>query len=171
MKTVITNRELSETEQVVSQTLAEWGVKYTAIYTGEAKKDDWAHDTWVIVLANKGVSERFDYRTGLGHRKMTAQSQRRYEAEKPTSEGRLRYLKAELEQPVLPAAGSVLSSLILDSSAANEAFLNWCSDFGYSTDSIKARNTYDACCVIAQQLSHVFTKEQIADLQTLLKDY
>lgn len=44
-----------------------------------------------------------------------------------------------------PKLEHVLNSLFLDSSAHDETFENWCSEFGYDSDSIKARKIYDEC--------------------------
>lgn len=51
-----------------------------------------------------------------------------------------------------PTAYDLLSCLRLDSEAANESFSNWCANFGYDNDSIKALNTYNACVETARKL-------------------
>lgn len=171
MKTVMQNRELSETEQAVAERLAAWGVKYTAIYTGEAKEDGWKHDAWVIVFASLKTQERFDFCTGTGLRRMTEFNKRELRRAAKMTEGRRRWLIDDLSQPVVPTSASVLYSLLLDSCAAKETFADWCSNYGCDADSIKALKTYDACCDVAKQLSKVFSRDQLAELQTLLEDY
>lgn len=47
--------------------------------------------------------------------------------------------------PKPPDAASVLSSLLLDSSASKETFGGWCESYGYDTDSRKALETYLEC--------------------------
>lgn len=44
-----------------------------------------------------------------------------------------------------PKLSDVLYCLFMDSEARNTCFEDWCSDFGYSDDSIKARDIYNAC--------------------------
>lgn len=44
-----------------------------------------------------------------------------------------------------PKLSDVLNCLFMDSEARNTCFEDWCSDFGYSDDSIKARDIYNAC--------------------------
>lgn len=44
-----------------------------------------------------------------------------------------------------PDSASVISSLLLDSSALDQSFEDFCSEFGYDTDSRKAEATYRAC--------------------------
>jgi len=47
-----------------------------------------------------------------------------------------------------PTAGDVLGCLLSDASGAEDSFEDWCAEFDYSTDSIRARSTY---AVIRQQ--------------------
>jgi len=44
-----------------------------------------------------------------------------------------------------PTASDLVWSVATDSTALEESFKDWCDNFGYSTDSIKARSTYKAC--------------------------
>lgn len=44
-----------------------------------------------------------------------------------------------------PKLEEVLNCLFMDAEARNSCFEDWCSDFGYSDDSIKAKNIYDSC--------------------------
>lgn len=44
-----------------------------------------------------------------------------------------------------PDLKEVLNCLFLDSSARETCFQDWCLDFGYDTDSIKAKSTYESC--------------------------
>ena len=47
--------------------------------------------------------------------------------------------------PKKPVLDDVLYSLLMDSSACDMSFEDWCSDFGYETDSRKALQTYLDC--------------------------
>ena len=59
--------------------------------------------------------EKFDYYTGIGHK------------------------------AIPPELDDVLYSLVLDSEALEEPFESWALNFGYSDDSIKAKEIYEAC--------------------------
>jgi hypothetical protein len=45
-----------------------------------------------------------------------------------------------------PTAYDLLYSLQLDCASGDRSFADWCADFGYDSDSIKALNVYQACC-------------------------
>lgn len=51
-----------------------------------------------------------------------------------------------------PSAADVLSCLLLDSSAAEGSFADFCDDMGYDTDSRRAEAIYKACKVTARKL-------------------
>lgn len=44
-----------------------------------------------------------------------------------------------------PRLEDILHCLFLDAQAHDVSFQDWCSDFGYNSDSIKAKKIYDAC--------------------------
>jgi hypothetical protein len=75
------------------------------------------------------------------------------------------------ERPLAPTAAAVLYSLILDSDAADQSFMDWCADYGYSDDSLSALDTYRACCAIAVKLRAFFSTDERAKLADLLADY
>jgi hypothetical protein len=105
-------------------------IEYSAkcVRLANAKKnDDWREtaDHWNITIGG----EVFDYYTGIGHRKGG--------------------------KPFRPSLSSVLYSLVLDSSACDQSFDSWCSDFDYDTDSRKALETYLACQESVNKLRRV----------------
>lgn len=65
----------------------------------------------------------------------------------------------------------VLHSLILDSSANEMSFDDWCLEYGYSSDSIKARDTYDACQRNTDKLCRIFPRKTLEALRETLQDY
>lgn len=73
-------------------------------------------------------------------------------------------------RPVRPTVADVLYSLFMDANAADESFSDWCDNFGYSDDSIKALNTYKACCDIAKHLRQQFDPETRAKIQAAIQD-
>ncbi len=132
-------------------------VKFEVKYSGETKRNDWQCDAWrVQISSSKGVMNT-DYFTGMGHRKGEKNIQ--------TPFGLTKGL------PVKPRAADVLDSLVLDSAALDTSFEYWCSDYGYDSDSIKAFDTYRACCDTGKKLRSVFTQEQIQTLRDMLQDF
>ena len=104
-------------------------------------------DQWIITVTGKdGCHHMFDYYTGLGLRKV-------------------RYFYAP------PKVADVLYSLLSDASAEQRNFHEWCSDYGYSLDSISALNAYRACLDTAAALRKCFSPELLAELQDLLAEY
>lgn len=70
-----------------------------------------------------------------------------------------------------PSVSEVLSSLMLDASALDcRDFADWCGDFGYDADSIKARGMYDACLAIGLKLRAAFGEKALGDLRDLFAD-
>lgn len=53
--------------------------------------------------------------------------------------------KDKFGRPTAPNCADVVHSIYVDSSACHESFDDWCSNFGYDTDSRKALETYLAC--------------------------
>ena len=108
-------------------------------------------DQWRVTLSSKSGCHSFDYFTGLGLR------------HKPDSWGK--------RKPKKPKVADVLHSLILDASAADENFLDWCENYGFSDDSIKAMNTYKACLETAVVLRKHFPPDTLRTVRELLQDY
>ena len=104
-------------------------------------------DQWIITVTGKdGCHHMFDYFTGLGRRQ-------------------------GLKSPKPPKVADVLYSLLSDASAEQRNFHEWCSDYGYSLDSISALNAYRACLDTAHALHKCFSPELLAELQDLLAEY
>jgi len=64
-----------------------------------------------------------------------------------------------------PNAYDVLACL--DTYADGESFNDFCSDYGYETDSIKAKKTYNAVMKQIEGLKKVFNKEQLEELNEI----
>lgn len=109
-------------------------------------------DQWRVTLSSKAGFHSFDYFTGLGLRR------------KPRASW-------DTPKPEAPKVADVLHSLIMDSSAADENFHDWCADYGYSDDSIKAMSTYKACLETAQALRKHFSPDTLRQVRELLQDY
>lgn len=85
---------------------------------GPLNKGDWPAKSFKWLVTIDG--QQFDYYTGIGRVKPNG-------------------------SPKPPSLDDVLFSLILDGSACENSFEDWCNDFGYSTDSRKALKTYLLC--------------------------
>ena len=110
--------------------------------SNRATVDQWA----ITVFDEDGNPHMFEYFTGLGFRK-----------------GR--------NKPKPPKVAGVLYSLLSDASAEQRNFYEWCSDYGYSLDSISALNAYRACLDTAAALRKCFSTELLEELNTLLAEY
>ena len=123
-------------------------------------------DQWRVTLSTGAGHSSFDYFTGLGLR------------ETVRGIAAMRYPSATMvrgqwqaAKPKKPKVADVLHSLILDASAADENFDDWCDNFGYSSDSIKALNTYKACLDTARALRKHFSPTMLENIREMLADY
>lgn len=114
-------------------------------YVAETSRDNWKCDQWRVTISSKAGFNYLDYFTGLGRRFRN--------------------------KPIRPKVADVLYSLILDTSAADENFFDWCENYGYSNDSIKAMNIYKECLEIAQILRKHFSPDTLRQVRELLQDY
>lgn len=75
-------------------------------------------------------------------------------------------------QKVAPTLDSVLGSLLSDGSCHfdGERFEDWCSNYGYSDDSIKAKDIFDTCEAIGKDLRRAFSLAEIEELRELSRD-
>lgn len=122
----------------------------------KVKSDNWQEtmDRWLCII--NGVE--FDYYTGIGHRaalgayikSISGYTFTELKQKNLTDEG-LKQLIA-VSRPVAPKLDDLLHSLVNDASAAEMSFHDWCSDYGYESDSIKARRLYHECQKIAGKL-------------------
>lgn len=64
----------------------------------------------------------------------------------------------------------IIESLLLDADAYNNArnFEDFCFEFGYNSDSIKALKVYNACKKQADKLSRLFTNAEVEQLRNEL---
>lgn len=70
-----------------------------------------------------------------------------------------------------PDLQDVFYCLLSDSSVIDAGgFENWCSDYGYDSDSIKAKATYDACVETFAALRAAFSARELEQLQELFQD-
>jgi len=124
---------------------------------------------WKVTIGNKkGHSLTTDYRQGMGHvkgykqhwnssweAKLHAKAARRTcETGRLCRIGQESYYETTKRQPK-PELKNVLYCLVMDSSAIDETFEDWCGNFGYDTDSRKALDTFMLCQNIGIQLRQI----------------
>lgn len=69
-----------------------------------------------------------------------------------------------------PSAADILYSLMSDGSAIDAGtFDDWCDEFGYDVDSIKARGMYDQCLQTGLRLRAAFGDSTLSDLRDLFE--
>lgn len=161
--------DYSKIKADVDAYLAENGITYVVRYVGETTRDEeWQCDQWRITLTGKSAKIETDYFTGLGRRKPVKGAPKNT-ANKNTIASKSwerHYLK-----PVTPLAADMLHSLVLESSAVDMSFVDWCADYGYNDDSRKALAMYEACCQVGLDLRKLLTHDQRETLREMLQDY
>lgn len=136
------------------------GLSMAVCYARETERDagdgrKWACDEWTVRIESKHGGGRsymylFPFYTGLGHRKsrLTPPKGFRPGVDSDTF-GRF------TPRPVAPSADCVLHSLFLDRMAARMSFRDWCADYGYDDDSLRALRLYQDCCNIDSELQRL----------------
>ena len=127
-------------------------IDYKAVHVSpptKAKSENWQDtaDKWQVSING----QKFDYYTGIGHR--TLDTMAKYRVKTGLGVNSFQQLLAkynlkttlEYSKPVPPKLDDVLHSLVMDSSACEESFDDWCSDYGYDTDPRKALDLYLQC--------------------------
>lgn len=143
-------------------------------------KDFSASDQWLVKIFYEGGFFTVDYYTGYGHRELTnivflrdylSPEQIKLAKGCPSRVIGLVGFGAFLQctKPKTPTIKDIIFALYMDSAALNESFTDWCSNYGYSDDSLKALNTYKACCENGQKLRKLkFSQEY---LENVFEDY
>lgn len=130
---------------------------------------------WKVIINN----EEFEYHTGLGHQKVTAnipKGLKIHDAEtikyavcgKRYTTTTFNGTKLQLKEPEI---ADVLYSLLLDGDAINYTFPEWCDNFGYDSDSKQAEKTYNACVENGRKLQNIFSPKELDTLLEMLEDY
>jgi len=102
----------------------------------------WPHFLWNVTLLYKGRSFKTEFKCGLGH--VT------YKNPPHAGTG---------AKPRPPTVADVLSSLCSDARGVDRTtFEDWCSEFGYDTDSRRAEKIYHLCVETNAKL-HAFLSE------------
>lgn len=137
-------------------------IKTNVQFLGVIQDTDWPHFAWSIVING----ERFDYKTGLGHRTDYFKGPNSRMAKKPTGKNVIPNgdIKAWIH---VPEIDEVLNCLFRDAESADQSFDEFCNNLGYSTDSIRAFNTYRACAEARAKLRKALGKEYQAERERI----
>ena len=76
----------------------------------------------------------------------------------------------EMGKPKKPTKEDILSAMIVDD-VSDLDFDDFCSEFGYNNDSIKALKVYEACKRETKAYYNIFDSEEREVLRELLEDY
>jgi hypothetical protein len=162
--------------------------KCNVVYCGTMNENDWVHDTWSInIQTNKNdviKVENFVFKTGVGHRVDLTNSHGRLSVKQQgevkklkicynatNSTGFIHTIGNTRSIILTPTQTSFMYCLLLDATAREESFNDWCLNYGYDNDSMKAFDTYQSCCKIGKQLESLFKREQIETMRSLLEEY
>jgi len=132
----------------------------TAQFTGPTltKRDEWECNAWVLFFRKGDKTERFDYYMGIWL----------VEKLRPVVAGRARFYGGCRTQPKRPDPLEVLHSISRDYvSTVNVSFENWCSEFGYDTDSKKAEEIYNACRETGLRLLNLISVQDMEAIASL----
>ena len=168
---------MDNTPEQVAEYLASIDVEVSPGYNKTHNRDGWECDEFNVHIKSGKGSFDTDFSTGTGHRVT-------YNKRKPVLR-RLRKLypckqyypslvyriSGEEELAVKPDQASIIHALLMDSQAGDTSYNNWCEDWGYDNDSMKAFKVYQECCKTYEGLRLVFTGDQLRELTTLLEDY
>ena len=152
-------------------------------------KDGWPCISYTVSV--KG--ETFSYSLGIGHVKWPKENERNYQFITPKmpsgdhwdnvvrltrknatvrDEYKLRFALDQAtaaawlatRQKVFPDPAEVLASAAREGQDAESSFENWCADFGYDCDSMKARVCYDACTENGKKARRILGAENYGSL-------
>lgn len=167
---------INEQDKAVSALLAQKGVKYSVVFTGSKTDKGWERDSFMV-----GFNDQFfEFNTGIGHRVESKFKIKTEELKTVTgldcvvfeSIGKVNHDRSRVIQHIIaPTQASVLYCLLLDATANDCSFNDWCDEYGCDSDSFSAFNNYQACCESGSKLRKVFDRETVEQLHELLADY
>ncbi len=70
-----------------------------------------------------------------------------------------------------PKENDCLACLMMDASAENASFVEWCSEFGYDDDSREAERIWQACRENAHKLRKILSREEWEAAEKIAQDY
>lgn len=163
----------------VKKYLEELDINYNVIYKGGTTRNGWECDSWEVEFKKGKNVFTEKYFTGLGlrlkkpaFRALNKKAQEFYGKRSfvVVSEDFLKGRRYSVHV-VPPTAAGVLYSLLLDASANDYSFNDWCDCFGYNNDSMADFKLYQKCCNIARELRGIFCYNELKKLGEILEDY
>jgi hypothetical protein len=143
----------------------------------DGKRAEWPHDVWSVTLHHGDKTHTTEFKCGIGHRKLPAGFPKKdirgggrgseYYVERLGWLDDVKAAEAALTKPVAPTTADVLACLLSDASNASETFEEWCSNFGYSDDSMKVMEIYRACQKTRSALQRFLGQELMDRLGSL----
>lgn len=156
-------------------------------FVGMVESEEWSHFLWSVLINDKVV---FEYKTGLGlvtTKKLMSFNQPNIGGSKVNRKNQFivkhgnEFFKAVvvnnrigswlLANPTMPTNKDILFALLLDSQVLDESYQNWCDNYGYDSDSMKAFKIYQACCDNTKKLQSCFSSDELANIAEQLQDY
>ena len=113
--------------------------------TGAHVRDGWECDGWVFKIGD----DAFQYYTGLGHRKHANSA----------------LADVAGGVPQTPELFDVLWAISQDATAVRSSFEDWAGDYGYDSDSIRAKRIYEQCVENGHRLGKLFSEELIEGIR------
>jgi len=126
----------------------------------------WPCFEWRVTFSNKYGQWLTPYFCGLAHVKYPKNMKNPY----PKNVIGWEQWENQYAIPKAPSVDEVLHSLILDASASDYNLQDWCAEFGYSDDSIRALNTYRQCLETAANLRKYLGADVVRSLAVQLQD-
>jgi hypothetical protein len=141
-------------------------------FVAKTIKTDWGDKPWPcfewrVTFSNKSGQWVTPYFCGSGHIEYPKGKKNPY----PRNVIGHEQYEREWAKPKAPSVDDVLHSLILDASASDYNLQDWCAEFGYSDDSIRALNTYRQCLETATNLRKYLGADVMRALAVQLQDH
>lgn len=161
----------------LSDKLKKLDITFKSVHVAFIEDENWPHDLWRCTIKYKSSVYVCDnYKTGIGHRRLDLFVKKEF-----TNYGSKRYwnkyigkylteqeaAKAGWLKPTAPSVADVIHSLLSDASGADNTFEDWCSDFGYDSDSRKALDIYLKCQKNLLEMRKLFGCELFNELVQL----
>lgn len=136
----------------------------------DGSPEEWQCDEWQVTIAYQGKSLTTTYRTGLGHRKMFRHVER--SGSRYWDRQRQCYYRDAVDAAESgaskpgdpPTVADVLYCLMSEANAVHMTFEEWCSDFGYDSDSRKAERVFHESVRLGREVYRVFRDTDIRKL-------
>lgn len=116
--------------------------------TFKDKENNWEHRAWDCTIT---VIPGIDRATKFGVGKMSFEERFSY--------------KTGMGIKGVPELADVLGCIVIDSSAIEQSFEDWASEYGYDTDSRKAEAIYEACKENGYRLRKLLGSQYMSDLR------